>query len=76
MLDAAGWRISDQIDLTATYLATAERLLVEDQARENGLRDLLGEADYAERLNNDRKLIDAIGAGLFRRELFSAVARV
>ena len=73
MLDAAGWRITDQIDLTAAYLATAKRLLIEDQAHEDGLRDLLGEADSADRLNKDRELIDAIADGLYRRELFSAV---
>ncbi len=75
MLDQAGWRVMDRTDLTAAYLATAERLLAADQANAAGLEDLLGAADYAERLDNDRQLIDTIGCGLYVRELFRAAPR-
>lgn len=73
MLDRTGWRVTDRTDLTAAYLETAERLLSADQANEAGLIELIGEADYAARLDKDRQLIDAIGRGLYLRELFRAV---
>ena len=72
MLERTGWRVADRIDLTAAYLATVERFLAADQANAAGLEDLLGAADYAERLDRDHQLIDTIGRGLYLRELFHA----
>ena len=73
MLERTGWRVMERIDLTAAYLATVERFLAADQANAAGLIELIGDADYAARLDRDRQLIDTIGRGLYLRELYRAV---
>ena len=73
LLERTGWRVIERIDLTAAYLATLERFLAADQANAAGLTALIGEVDFAARLDRDRQLIDGIGRGLFLRELFRAV---
>ncbi len=70
MLEQAGWRITDCVDMTAAYQETAEMLLLEDEAHAAALSDVLGEADCEQRLRDDRNIVRANHDGLFRRELF------
>ena len=74
MLGQAGWEITDHLDLSSEYARTARRLLREEEARADGLSDLLGDAAYSERLAERRRTIQAIEEGLIRRELFGATA--
>ncbi len=72
LLEQTGWRIDEYVDLTAAYLESAKRRLAEDQAHEDGLVEILGEAEYGEWLNKDRNVVTAIEDGILRRELFDA----
>src|SRR3990172_2161801 len=71
LLPQAGWDVADRIDLTAEYAETARRLLREEEARAEPLRELLGTAEYAERLAGHRATLRATEDGLLRRELFA-----
>ena len=72
LLRQAGWDVADRIDLTAEYAETARRLLREEEARAEPLRELLGVAAYAERLAGHRASLRATEDGLLRRDLFAA----
>ncbi len=77
MLRQAGWDITEHLDVTAEYGESARRLLRAEEARAEGLSELLGDGAYSEKLAGRRRLIQAIEGGLFRRELFAATtARV
>ena len=72
LLRQAGWDVADRIDLTAEYAETARRLLREEEVRAAPLRELLGVAEYAERLAAHRAALRATEDGLLRRDLFGA----
>lgn len=73
LLERAGWTIQDRIDLTAIYADSVARLIGEFEAREETLNELLGESDYEARLARRRGSLEAIEAGLHRRNLYVAM---
>ncbi len=72
MLHQAGWEITDRVDLTEEYAETTRRLLREEETRADELKELLGKAEFSERLAGRRTGIRALEDGLLRRELFAA----
>ena len=72
ILRQAGWVITDRVDLTAEYAKTTRRLLREEEARADELKELLGKAEFSERLAGRRTSICVLEDGLLRRELFAA----
>ena len=72
MLRQAGWRITDHVDLTSRYVASVRALLGAEEDHADALRELLGAAEYADRLERRRRALDAIGQGLLQREMFAA----
>jgi ubiquinone/menaquinone biosynthesis C-methylase UbiE len=72
MLREAGWAITHHRDLTDEFAETARRLLREEEARADGLSDLLGQAKYCEKLARRRMTVRVIEEGFLRRELFAA----
>ncbi len=75
MLRRAGWHTTDCLDITAEYGRTTEKVLREEQARAQALRELLGAQRFEERLERWRGKLDVIARGHLRRELFVAHRR-
>ncbi len=72
LLREAGWDLIDCADVTAQYEATAGRDLREWEIRADKLSELLGVAEFDERLTWRRARCRAIADGLLQRELFIA----
>ena len=72
MLRETGWTIMQHLDLTDRFAETARRLLREEEARADGLRNLLGEGKVSEKLARRRSTVRVIEEGLLRRKLFAA----
>jgi len=70
LLEETGWRLTDRIDLTATYEQTLRRYIREAEARADGMRALLGETELGELLAKRRKNVQAVADGIVRRDLF------
>jgi SAM-dependent methyltransferase len=73
MLHAAGWEITTRAELTAEYRASLSRLIELEQSHEAELRDLRGDAGYAEKLGRRQRALAAVEQGLIRREMFDVV---
>ncbi len=73
LLRQAGWQAVDCVDVTEAYVEAGRILLRAEEARADGLAELLGEAELAERLDRRRSALQAKEAGLHRRELFVAM---
>ena len=74
LLGEAGWAVLERIEVTAEFLRCMDVLVQESQARSNALIDLLGEAEYEERLERRRSTRAAVLRGLLVREIFLAQA--
>jgi ubiquinone/menaquinone biosynthesis C-methylase UbiE len=72
LLMQTGWAITQQVDLTPTYVRSAHRMLQEEEARAEALTRLLGAADYADLIERRRRTVRAVDDGLQRRELIVA----
>lgn len=72
MLRQAGWQITGHSDLSAKYRDSVRRMLHEEETHADELRSLLGGAEYSEKLARRGRTLEAIDAGLLRREMFSA----
>lgn len=72
MLRQTGWTITEWVDLTVEYGQAHRRLLRELATHTDELRELLGTAQYFERVARKRATVQAIEGGLLRRELFIA----
>jgi len=70
MLEQAGWRIRHQADLTDKFANTARTVLGEENRRADELIEVLGQADYDERLARRRHTVAGIEEGLNRRAMF------
>ena len=73
MLRQAGWEITNHVDLTPEYGESVRRLLHEEEAHADELRDLLGNAEYSDRLTRRRRSLSVIEEGLLQREMFGAI---
>ncbi len=76
LLGQAGWDITDHRDLTAEYTASVGKMLdkLETHAAEIAL--LFGEDDASQERDRRRAALEALEAGLLRRELFGVVPSV
>jgi len=72
LLEETRWTLLERIDVTAEFARCMDVLLEESHARRSMLVDLLGEADYADRLERRRSTRAAVARGLLRREVFFA----
>lgn len=69
LLATTGWTLSKTVDLTDAYADSCQRQLEADLEHGKGLAELIGQAEYAERLETWRSNIAALGDGLLRRHL-------
>jgi len=74
LLQQAGWTIMEQIDVTAEYAKSVGAQLRAEEAHADKLSELLGAAEFSERLARRRGTVRAADEGLLRRELFAATA--
>ncbi len=74
MVERAGWKITEQIDLTGQYLDSARITVAAEEEHGEALRQVHGEADFAARLERRKLLVAIIEEGLASRELFAAEA--
>ncbi len=72
LLADTGWHLTSTQDLTNTFLATARRSVLEEEARATELSPLHDGDDFVARLNRHRAKIAALERGLIRRELYLA----
>jgi hypothetical protein len=72
LLEETHWTMHERIDVTAEFVRCMEVLLEESHARRSMLVELLGEEDYAERLERRSSTHAAATCGLLRREIFFA----
>ena len=72
LLQQAGWDLTHRIDLTAEYAGTLRQRIVEMEARASPLRELLGAAEFAEKLAGHRRTLGVIETRSLRRDLFVA----
>ena len=73
LLADTGWALCKTVDLTDAYVATCQRQLEADLEHSKDLAELIGEADYAERLTSWRSNITALEDGLLKRHLYASV---
>jgi SAM-dependent methyltransferase len=74
LLDRSGWQLKERMDLTVELLQFVRAEFEGMQARADALTDLFGSDEFADRIKRQEAMIDAVGAGLLRRELFVALA--
>lgn len=74
MLRAAGWEITDHVDLTGEFTESARCMLQEEEAHADELGELHGADDFAARLKRRRARVELLERGLLRRELFAATS--
>ena len=72
MLQTAGFVEVGSADLTDEYLITQTQWIDATAKREAALREILGESDYDERMENRRRTKAAIEAGLLARFMYWA----
>lgn len=70
LLAQTGWKIIDQIDVSAAYGSTGRRHIREVQARADAIRDLIGEAEFEDMLVRRHRNVKAVEEGIVRRDLF------
>jgi ubiquinone/menaquinone biosynthesis C-methylase UbiE len=70
MLKAAGWRLSQQTDLTAGFIVQMRRLVEARDRHADELTDLVGEAEGREMVEVVRRKMPAIERGLLERAMF------
>ena len=70
LLFETGWKVLDCIDVTAEFVRCMDVLLQEYSARRDALLDLVGERNYAERLERRLSTQAAVSRGLLKREIF------
>lgn len=72
LLAETGWDVLERIDVTAEFTRCMDVLLQEFAARRDALIELLGEGDYADRLERRLSTRAAVSRGLLKREIFLA----
>ncbi len=70
LLAQTHWSVLERVDVTAEFVRCMEVLLEESHTRRDALVALLGEDDYAERLQRRSSTHAAVACGLLRREIF------
>jgi SAM-dependent methyltransferase len=72
LLSIVGWSVLERIDVTSEFARGMGVLLERMHARREALLALLGERDYAERMEHRQSGHAAISRGLLKREIFLA----
>jgi len=72
LLEETSWTLVERIDVTAEFMRCMEVLIEESDARRSALVELLGDEDYAERLERRRCTRAAVECALLKREIFLA----
>ena len=72
MLDETGWLISKYFDISKSYANLLSAQIRAETDHEEGLADLVGRADYEQRIAGWRGEFEAVRDGLLLRELFVA----
>ena len=70
LLKQTGWHVADWSDLTNEYAESCVRQIEADTENQIELEALLGAQETSARMSNWLSKLDAIGDGLFLRELF------
>jgi len=70
LLDASGWKLLLNTDLTEDYRLALRKLVTGLEAGADELKQVMGVDDYADQLIRRRAQINAIERGLLERELF------
>jgi len=74
MIERAGWKISEHIELTGQYLDSARITVAAEEENGEAIQEVHGDADFAARLARRKLLVVVLEEGLARRELFAATA--
>ena len=72
LLRESGWNVIERLDVTAEFARCMGVLLDETRARREALLALLGEQDFAERLQRRESARASVKRGLLKRESFVA----
>ena len=72
LLEDSGWKIRQQLDVTAEFGAISTRELAAFESRSQRLREVLGDEEFSDRLALRTAKVSGIRAGAIRRELFVA----
>lgn len=72
LLADTGWDVRERFDVTAEFARCMDVLLQEFDARRDALIDLLGQRDYADRVERRLSTRAAVSRGLLKREVFLA----
>lgn len=70
LLSTVGWSVLERIDVTSEFARGMGVLLEQMQVRRDALLALLGEQNYAERMEHRQSGHAAISRGLLKREIF------
>ena len=73
LLDTAGWKTIDRIDLETEFSETLRVMLGNELDHAEALEKLLGKDETLHRLTRTRSYIEGLELGLIRRELFQVV---
>lgn len=76
LLNASGWLVTDQVDLTKEYENSCARQVEADMTHQGDLAKLLGPRKAEERLAGWHSKFAAIQEGLFLREMFVCLPQV
>ena len=74
MIERAGWKISEHIELTGQYLDSARITVAAEEENGEAIQEVHGDADFAARLARRKLLVVVLEEGLARRELFAVTA--
>lgn len=70
LLEAAGWKLIDHVDLSTEFLETLRVMLGNELHHADDLETLLGKDETFQRLSRTQSYIRGLEQGLIRRELF------
>ena len=73
MLKSAGWRITQQDDITGAFLASIERMIAAEEKQSESLRALLGVEAYQIAHENWRSKMQAVADVLILRKFYLVV---
>lgn len=70
LLSQSGWRVRERIDVTNEFVRCMNVLMTESRRRRDALLELLGAAEYDDRIRRRESTLAAVARGLLRREVF------
>src|SRR5262249_2669496 len=70
LLLESGWNVLERFDVTEEFARCMDILMQQYEARRDALLHLLGEENYADRLERRRNTRAAVSRGLLKREIF------